>query len=85
MLAESWSVGGVSTLFWLVPGVSVVALAFVLSRAKGCKPVVVCQQGSAHCQRVLEECPVLRNRWVTPIVFGKVTFIIFVVFELFTR
>ena len=62
--AECWAVG-VSNLLWLVLGVIVAALAFMLSCAKGCKPVVICQQGSAHCQRILEECPALRNKWVT--------------------
>ncbi|KAL5468745.1 hypothetical protein EMCRGX_G029858 [Ephydatia muelleri] len=67
--AECWAVG-VSNLLWLVLGVIVAALAFMLSCAKGCKPVVICQQGSAHCQRILEECPALRNNYVPPMLWG---------------
>ena len=56
-----------SAALWLVVGVTVTALAFLLVCAKGCKPLVVYQRGSTHCQRVLRACPTLQNRWVTPI------------------
>lgn len=69
MPAEWWAVC-TSAAFWLLPALSLAAFAFVVSRAKGCKPVVIYQRDSVHCQKVLEACPILRESYVPPLLWG---------------